>query len=312
VSIANRDAPHLQEAAMLREFQTFLAVCRWGTFTAAAQHLGMTQSAVSDHMQRLEEFTGVQLFHRTGRSATLNAAGEALRPLAEEALQITDRMRTGRGAGQLRGSLRVGAITSVHNSLMARALVAFRKAHPAVTIRLIRREGPMAGDVEREEFDLAASVMPNLASLRTIRWIPLFRKPFVLIAPAATRARNWREAMAMHTFMGYDLSWSTGVQIDDFLTRMGVVIRDSLSVDYLDTMITLVAGGVGVAIIPRTPLGEASGLVREFEFGTDTFHREVGLVRRARPPNGGAIADAFIDTLLVEVKREPFAEVIGA
>ena len=111
--------------SLLREFQTFLAVCRWGTFTAAAQRLGMTQSAVSDHIQRLEEFTGVQLFHRTGRSATLNAAGEALRPLAEEALQITDRMRTGHGAGQLRGSLRVGAITSVHNSLMARGLVAY-------------------------------------------------------------------------------------------------------------------------------------------------------------------------------------------
>ena len=302
---------HIRESLMLREFQTFLAVCRWGTFTAAAQRLGMTQSAVSDHIQRLEEFTGVQLFHRTGRSATLNAAGEALRPLAEEALQITDRMRTGHGADQLRGSLRVGTITSVHNSLMARALVAFRRAHPAVTIRLIRREGPMTGDVEREEFDLAASVLPNLPLLRTIRWIPMFRKPFVLIAPATTRAGTWREAMAMHTFMGYDLSWSAGVQIDDFLSRMGVPLRDTLWVDYLDTMITLVASGVGVAIIPRTPLGESAGLVREFEFGADTFYREVGLLRRARPPNGGAIADAFIDTLLDEVKREPFAEPVG-
>jgi len=296
---------------MLREFQTFLAVCRWGTFTAAAERLGMTQSAVSDHMQRLEEFTGVQLFHRTGRSATLNAAGEALRPLAEEALQITDRMRTGRGTGQLRGNLRVGTITSVHNSLMARALVAFRRAHPAVTIRLVRHEGTMVEAVEREEFDLAALVLPSLASLRTVRWIPLFRKPFVLIAPATTRARDWREAIAMHTFMGYDQTWSTGVQINDFLSRMGVAPRDTMWVDYLDTMITLVAGGLGVAIIPRTPLGEAHGLVREFEFGADTFHRQLGMVRRLRPPNGGPIADAFLETLRDEAKREPFAEPLG-
>ncbi|TBR27009.1 MAG: LysR family transcriptional regulator, partial [Reyranella sp.] len=142
----------------------------------------------------------------------------------------------------------------------------------------------------------------------TIRWIPLFRKPFVLIAPAATRAGDWREAMAMHTFMGYDLSWSAGVQIDDFLSRMGVSLRDAIWVDYLDTMITLVASGVGVAIIPRTALGEFAGLVREFEFGADTFYREVGLLRRARPPNGGAIADAFIETLRDEVQREAFAE----
>src|ERR1700730_1923747 len=84
---------------MLRELQTFLAVRRWGTFTAAAKGLGMTQSAVSDHMQRLEEFTGVQLFPRTGRSATLNAAGDALLPLAEEAMQLTERMRARSGAG---------------------------------------------------------------------------------------------------------------------------------------------------------------------------------------------------------------------
>ena len=296
---------------VLRELQTFLAVCRWGTFTAAAKRLGMTQSAVSDHMRRLEEFAGVQLFHRTGRSATLNAAGEALRPLAEEALHITDRMRARSGAGQLRGSLRVGAITSLHNSLMARALVAFRRAHPAVTIRVIRRDGQMVGEVEREEFDLAASLLPNLASLRTIRWIPLFKKPFVLIAPAATGARDWREAMATNTFLRYDLSSSTGMQVDDFLTRMGVAIRDSLWVDYLDTMITLVAGGLGVAIIPRTPLSDAAGLVREFELGDHTFYREIGVVRRARPPDGGAIADAFVETLLDEVKREPFAEAAG-
>jgi DNA-binding transcriptional LysR family regulator len=293
---------------VLRELQTFLAICRWGTFTAAARKLGTTQSAVSDHVQRLEEFTGVQLFHRTGRSATLNAAGEALRPLAEEALQVADRMRVRPGTGQLRGSLRVGAITSLHNSLMARALVAFRHAHPAVSIRVVRRDGMMVGEVEREEFDLAASLRPHDASLRTIRWIPLFQKPFVLIAPSATGARDWREAMATHTFLRYDLSSSTGVQVDDFLGRTGVSIRESLWVDYLDTMITLVASGLGVAIIPRTPLGQAESQVREFEFGPDTFHREIGVVRRARPPDGGAVADAFVETLLEEVKREPFAE----
>jgi DNA-binding transcriptional LysR family regulator len=293
---------------VLRELQTFLAVCRWGTFTAAARHLGMTQSAVSDHMQRLEEFAGVQLFYRTGRSATLNAAGEALRPLAEQALQITDRMRARPDRGQLRGSLRVGAITSLHNSLMARALVAFRQAHPEVAIRVVRRDGNMVGEVEREEFDLGASLRPHLASLRTIRWIPLFRKPFVLVAPAAANARDWREALATHTFLRYDLSSSTGEMVDDFLVRTNATIRDSLWVDYLDTMITLVAGGLGVAIIPRTPLGLAEGQVREFELGSDTFYREIGVVRRARPPDGGAIADVFVETLLDEVKREPFAE----
>jgi hypothetical protein len=48
--------------------------------------------------------------------------------------------------------------------------------------------------------------------------------------------------------------------------------------------------------------------VRKFGFGTDTFYGELGMVRRARPPDGGAIADAFVETLLDEAKRERFAE----
>jgi DNA-binding transcriptional LysR family regulator len=296
---------------MLREFQTFLAVRRLGTFTAAAQQLGMTQSAVSDHMQRLEAFTGVQLFHRTGRSATLNAAGEALVPLAEEALQLTDRMRARSGPGQLRGSLRVGTSTSLHNGLMARALIAFRKSHPDVSIRVIRRDASMLGEVEREEFDLAASVRANIPATRTVRWTPLFRKPFVLIAPAKTRAANWRVALQRNTLLRYDPSSSTGGLVDDFLARTGAVVHGTLWVDYLDTMIALVAGGLGVAIIPRTPLGEAEGRVREFSFAAEAFYREQGILRRAKPPNGGAIADAFVAAIKEEVKREPFAEPPG-
>jgi DNA-binding transcriptional LysR family regulator len=293
---------------MLRELQTFLAVRRWGTFTAAARGLGMTQSAVSDHMQRLEEFTGVQLFHRTGRSATLNAAGDALLPLAEEVMQLTERMRARSGPGLLRGTLRVGTITSLHNGLMARALVAFRRAHPSVTIRLIRRDSHMMSEVEREEFNLAVTARPHLSASRTIRWIPLLRKPFVLIAPAASAAKDWRQAAETHTLLRHDVSSRTGEMVDDFLSRTGVTIRDSLWVDYLDTMISLVAEGLGVAIIPRTPLDHAQALVREFELGADTFYREVGVVRRAIPPDGGAIADAFVETLVQEAKREPFSQ----
>ncbi len=63
---------------MLREWQTFLAVCRAGTFTAAAARLGMTQSAVSDHMRRLEEMVGATLFCLAERMA---ASGRYLRLL---------------------------------------------------------------------------------------------------------------------------------------------------------------------------------------------------------------------------------------
>ena len=59
---------------MINELRTFIAVCRHGTFAAAGERIGLTQSAVSSQIKRLEEALGFELFDRTGRSATLNAA----------------------------------------------------------------------------------------------------------------------------------------------------------------------------------------------------------------------------------------------
>ena len=60
---------------MIRELKTFLAIARCGSFAAAGQRVGLTQSAVSAQMSNLEKALGLRLFDRTGRSAHLNAAG---------------------------------------------------------------------------------------------------------------------------------------------------------------------------------------------------------------------------------------------
>ena len=73
---------------MLRELKTFIAVARHGTFAGAGERIGLTQSAVSAQIQRLEESLGFQLFDRTGRSATLNAAGRDTLALAEHIVTL--------------------------------------------------------------------------------------------------------------------------------------------------------------------------------------------------------------------------------
>lgn len=67
---------------MLRELKTFIAVTRYGTFAAAAMHIGLTQSAVSAQIRNLEQALGIRLFDRTGRQALLNAAGQRALPMA--------------------------------------------------------------------------------------------------------------------------------------------------------------------------------------------------------------------------------------
>jgi DNA-binding transcriptional LysR family regulator len=266
---------------------------------------------VSGHIRRFEEFVGMTLFHRTGRSATLNGAGQAMRPLAEEVVEIVQRMRTRAAPGQLRGSLRVGTITSLHNTLLARAMIAFRRAHPLVTIRLVRKDGHMLHQVERGEFDIAATLRPPQPLQRTLRWHPLLRKPYVLIAPARLAVRSWRAAIRSHPLLRYDESSSAGKDIGDFIARKGVAIKESIWINYADTMISLVAQGLGVAIIPRTPLGDAKGKVKVYSLGPQPLYREIGVLSRAAPAADG-IVDAFVATLTEEVVREAYAEAIPA
>ncbi len=61
---------------MIRELKTLLVVARTGSFAAAGDQIGLTQGAVSLQMRRLEEHLGKVLFERTGRSASLNQAGQ--------------------------------------------------------------------------------------------------------------------------------------------------------------------------------------------------------------------------------------------
>jgi DNA-binding transcriptional LysR family regulator len=77
---------------MLRELKTFLAVVRHGSFARAGAQLGLTQSAVSAQIQRLEDDLGFTLFDRTGRSAALNPAGQRTVEVAQELLAVYARL----------------------------------------------------------------------------------------------------------------------------------------------------------------------------------------------------------------------------
>lgn len=127
----------------------FLAVAEEHNFRAAADRLGVTRSAVSQGMRRLEDAFGTALVMRTTRSVRLTEAGERLRealsrPLSEIGAALED---VG-GETAPRGLLRIAATSIAEPFLSGPLIASFAAAHPGVTIDMT---------VTDEEFDIVAA-----------------------------------------------------------------------------------------------------------------------------------------------------------
>lgn len=117
--------------------RSFLTVADLGSFTAAADRLNSSQSTVSGHIARLEEQLSTKLFRRTTRKCSLSTAGEALRPLAEEAVQATERIEDAFRPSSMIGLIRLGVPDDYHLfGRINQAVHAFQVARPSVLVQI--------------------------------------------------------------------------------------------------------------------------------------------------------------------------------
>jgi DNA-binding transcriptional LysR family regulator len=265
---------------MIREFKTFIAVARLGTFTSAGQHLGLTQSAVSAQIQRLEAFLGVQLFERSPRAAVLNPQGRQVLAQALEVVALVDRMVAQAGGGPVTGSLRVGAIASVQQGLLVQALGAFRGEFPDVSVRIVPGVSlALLGQVDVGEVDLAVLIRPPFALPADLGWQALVHEPFRLAVAESVAPASWRELLATQPFIRYERSSFGGRLVDGFLRKQRLAVNEAMELDEIDAIANLVRNGLGVALLPEAGRLDLTGL-RLVDLGSATFFREIGIVAR--------------------------------
>ena len=268
---------------MIPELRTFIAVARHGTFAAAGERIGLTQSAVSSQIKRLEESLGFELFDRTGRSATLNAAGGETLARAEEIVALFARLGELPHDENVHGLLRIGAIASVQSSLLARALVPFRKKFPQLRLRIVPGVSMhLMNQLDAGEIDTAIMIRPPFGMLPELTWQALVREPYMLVVPAAARGNDWRALIQENPFLRYERTSFGGRMVERFLRSMHLVVQDSIELDEIQGMVQMVANGLGVALMPMVeahlPLPDE---VRAISLGEHTFYREIGILQRA-------------------------------
>ncbi|MDH0094754.1 LysR substrate-binding domain-containing protein [Achromobacter mucicolens] len=282
---------------MIKEFKTFIAVARDGTFTGAGAQLGLTQSAVSAQIKRLEEYLGVDLFDRGPRAATLNANGRDMLPQAEELVAMAERMAASAGAAHVSGLLRIGAIASVQQDLLVHAVGEFRAFYPDVRVRIVPGVSlSLLGQVDAGEVDLAVLIRPPFALPPELGWQPLMSEPVMLAMPEAMPVAPWRELLATQPFIRYDRASFGGRVVDVFLKKHRITVHEAVELDEIEAIAGMVRHGLGVALLPRLRRLNMTGL-RLLPLGEHAFHREIGIIGRL-PFDAGSVREKIAQCLL--------------
>ena len=132
---------------------TFVAVAETHGFRAAGERLGVSHSAVSQSLRRLEERIGVPLVRRTTRSVHLTEAGErlygSLRPALDDVRAAV--AAVGELGDELRGTLRVHTSSPAQTMIGESVLAAFLTEHPHVQLDLVVSDAPV--DIVAEGYD---------------------------------------------------------------------------------------------------------------------------------------------------------------
>ena len=237
-----------------------------GSFSAAADALDYTQSAVSKQVAALEREVGTQLVVREVRPVRLTAAGDAL---ARHGRAVLEGLATAQAeleaiAALEAGRLRVGTYSSVGATLVVQAVAAFRKRHPGIQLTLVEAgRDKLVEDVRAGELDLAAVFDFPALGLRVDEGLEsrhLLDEPHDLLLPPDHRlARKRKVAMADLR----DEDWLFPTLGPDSPTQKlfaatcaaaGYEPRIVFRVNDCEMFQALVAAGVGVGFLPRLAL----------------------------------------------------------
>jgi DNA-binding transcriptional LysR family regulator len=237
--------------ANIRFLRTFIVVSRQGSFAAAAETVGLTQSAVSQQMSALEEELRLSLFDRSGRIATLNKAGKAMLPKIEALVSHYDSLRAvPADANELSGSIAMGAVMSVMGALSI-IVARLKSTYPRLEVRLSTGKSPdLANRVASGELDFAVAIGGNTMQPKLL-WRPLYSEKMVILAHRNLNGPSTPRILQGQPFIRVDRATRTGVLVEKVVKKLRLNLVDHIELNSLDAIAELVRMRAGVTIMPR-------------------------------------------------------------
>ncbi len=231
--------PTIPQLAYIREVE------RAGSFTAAAERLGVSQPALSQSLADLERRLGTPLFERAGRRRELTESGLEVLRAASEVFERLDALRDhlqarGRGEG---GVLRVGMIDAASLYLLPQAIRAFREAHPGVDLRLlVDSSEALLGKLRAFEVDVVFVIGPVGDDLVGVS---VAEEPLYVYRPSGARSDGAAPDWAL-----YPAGSRTRLLIEEALGRSGVRPRATFESANPEILRQAIALGLAWGVLP--------------------------------------------------------------
>jgi DNA-binding transcriptional LysR family regulator len=242
----------------LQQLEYFVAACRHGSFSGAAQELHLAQPSLSEQVRRLESELGVALFTRVGRGLVPTEAGETLRPHAEATIEAAEAARESVvAARELRGGIATFGTWGTARYYPGTDIVAaFRRRHPGVRVRLVGQNSSEVVEAVRAG-ELEAGMIALPIDDRGLDVRPIMRDEIVYASADPDRVRRpvtileLARAPLILSDASYGLEDPTRRQFAELAQRAGVTLEPQIDVEDVETAIDLAVRGLGDTLVSR-------------------------------------------------------------
>lgn len=285
----------------IRMFRTLIAVEEHGTFSAAGEAVFVTHAAVSQQMKALEEGWGVVLFDRTRRTPELTPLGRAIVSRAREIVADYDNLIPSVvGDDGLRGTLSLGCVPTGLTSLIPMAITSIKARFPDLHIGVTPGQTKeLLIDLERGVLDAALITKPHVVP-HNMAWAPISLEPMELLTSLNVTSHDPFEILATMPYIRFTRRALLSDFIDKWLQLKGIAVKDTMELENLEIISSMVHADLGVSIVPRRSVESPNPLpVRHIPLGDDAPVRELGLMSLA-------------NTVKLRVLQEVEAELLAA
>lgn len=293
------------------ELKAFVAVVERHSFARAAEHLGLSPSALSQTIRQLEGRIGTRLLNRTTRSVAPSASGELLyrriAPLFREMAAAV--AEASEATGQMSGTLRINTLGIAARTIIAPRLARFHQAHPDVVLDIVVDNA--LADIVAGRFDAGIRVGGQLEKdMVAVRLTPDLNMVAVASPDYLARRGTPKSPTELHDHAC--INWRLQMDGREYRwefkkrgQRVEVAVNGPVVTNHADIGVAAALNGVGIAYhFERDGVAELLAQGRLVQVLADWSISRPGLFlyypsRRHRP----ALLGAFIDCLL---DRKPF------